>query len=150
MPEIGEWHSQPGRIFQGMACGLIKKESILQPHCPPCTREGLTTSRHPGLCRQIEVSHHVTSMTHCLSESGPELSSSVPSPGTLMLLPHRSETLGRTASIKGCSPLSGSQQTSNAFQFLRTCLFTVGYCFLNSIFKLFSYYFMTWFGQGCN
>lgn len=140
MPAIGEWHSQPGRIFQGMACGRIQKESTLQP---------------PGRGR----THHVpTPRTPPANGGSPRcpLRDPPPGPGALPppcrpLAPRCSPRADQDTQLCRRVPTSlRCSQMGNTFQFLRTCPFTGGRRCINTIFKLFSKYFMTWFGQGCD
>lgn len=137
MPEIGEWHSQPERIFQGMARGLIQKERVLQPQRPPRASAGPTPAAQDSAPHGGPLS--ATSATHHLSEPGPRLFLPCALSWPRDARPMQPEALGRVpplrgAPVKGCPPCPGSQKTGSTPRLQCSHPLNVGHCFFSSIF----------------
>lgn len=137
MPEIGEWHSQPERIFQGMARGLIQKERALQPQHPPRASTGPTPATQDSAPHGGPLG--ATSATHHLSEPGPRLFAPCALSWPRDARPEQPEPLGwvpslRGAPVKGCPPHPGSQKTRSTPRLQCSHPLNVGRCFFSSIF----------------
>lgn len=137
MPEIGEWHSQPERIFQGMARSLIQKERALQPQHPPRASTGPTPATQDSAPHGGPLG--ATSATHHLLEPGPALFSPCALSWPRDARPEQPEPLGwvpslRGAPVKGCPPHPGSQKTRSTPRLQCSHPLNVGRCFFSSIF----------------